>query len=290
MDPNIVILAGGVSSRMKKQASQPVGVDPSLLKDATTKAKAMLGVGGGSRPFLDYLLHNISASGHRNVVIVVGGRDSSIRDYYERDGGERRFKNLSISYAVQPIPEGRTKPLGTADALLHGLRAAPQWKGQGVTVCNSDNLYSVGVFQLLLQDTHPNALIDYDRSALKFEQERIAQFAVIRKDRDGFLQDIIEKPAPEAIADAADHNGRVGVSMNVFRFSYDMVLPFLEAAPLHPQRLEKELPTAVMMMANRHARSVYTIPVSEHVIDLTSQVDIPEVKRYLATEFPEFLT
>ena len=290
MDPNIVILAGGVSSRMKKQASQTLDVDPSLLRDAGIKAKAMLGVGGGSRPFLDYLLSHISRAGYKNVVIVVSDRDPSIRDHYEHNGAARQFKGFNFTYAVQPIPAGRTKPLGTADALLHGLKAGSQWKGQAVTVVNSDNLYSIEVLRLLLADKHPNALIDYDRSALKFDQDRIAQFAVIRKDPEGFLQDIIEKPGPLQIDAAADKHGRVGVSMNIFRFSYDMILPCLEAVPLNPQRQEKELPTAVKMMVNEHPRSVYTIPISEHVIDLTSQVDIPAVKQYLAKEFPEFLT
>lgn len=288
MDPNIVILAGGVSSRMKKKPSQSVGVDPSLVQEASTKAKAMLGVGGSSRPFLDYLLYNISQAGYRNVVVVVGERDNSIRDYYERDGARKQFKNLTISYAVQPIPPGRSKPLGTADALSRGLQSAPQWKGQPLTVCNSDNLYSTGVLRSLLGDSHPNAMIDYDRAALKFGQDRIAQFAVIKKDADGFLQDIIEKPGHAEIQRAADKKGRVGVSMNLFRFSYDMILPYLEAVPLNPLRQEKELPAAVMMMVNEHPRSVYTIAVAEHVIDLTSQVDIPAVKEYLAREFPEF--
>ena len=158
MDPNIVILAGGVSSRMKKQASQTLDVDPSLLRDAGTKAKAMLGVGGGSRPFLDYLLSHISRAGYKNVVIVVGDRDPSIRDHYEHNGAARQFKGFNFTYAVQPIPAGRTKPLGTADALLHGLKAASQWKGQAVTVVNSDNLYSIEVLRLLLADKHPNLL------------------------------------------------------------------------------------------------------------------------------------
>lgn len=288
MYPHIVILAGGVSSRMKKHSSHNETIDLSLLREASTKPKAMLSVGGGSRPFLDYLLYNISKAGYKNVVIVVGERDSSIHDYYEVKKGREHFKSLSISYAPQPIPAGRTKPLGTADALLRGLQSVPSWRGQSVTVCNSDNLYSITALQLMLGEDHLNALVDYDRSSLQFPQDRIAQFAVIKKDQDGFLQDIIEKPAHQEIERAADKNGRVGVSMNVFRFSYDMILPYLETVPLHPQRHEKELPAAVKMMVNDHPRSVYTVPVSEHVIDLTSQGDIPTVKQYLAQAFPEF--
>jgi glucose-1-phosphate adenylyltransferase len=277
MHPNIVILAGGVSSRMKKALASAANLDPSLRREAQEKSKSMIGVGKGSRPFLDYLLGNIAGAGYRNVLIVVGERDDSIREYYERPENAGRFASLAISYAVQPIPPGREKPLGTADALLRALEAAPAWKGQRLTVCNSDNLYSMAALRLLLEDAHENAMIDYDRSALRFEQERIAAFAVLKKDRDGFLVDIVEKPSPQEIESTADARGRVGVSMNMWRFSYDRILPFIKSVPLNPVRREKELPAAVVMMVRRYPRSVFAIPLSEHVPDLTSPSDILRV-------------
>jgi glucose-1-phosphate adenylyltransferase len=263
---------------MKKALSTAAGLDPSLLKDAQQKSKSMIGVGRDSRPFLDYLLANIVRAGYRDLVIVVGERDHSIREYYERSENARRFSDLAISYAVQSIPAGREKPLGTADALLQALKSMPSWKGQRLTVINSDNLYSVKALTLLRSDTHDNAMIDYDRSALQFEPERIEKFAVIQKDEEGFLVDVIEKPSHEEIARASDARGRVGVSMNCFRFSYDMIYPFVENVPLNPVRQEKELPAAVMMMIRRHPRSMFTIPLSEHVPDLTSPADILRVR------------
>lgn len=287
MQPNIVILAGGISSRMRKAAPASVSLDPAWRRDAEEKAKTMIGVGSGSRPFLDYLLYNVSSAGYREAVIVIGENDESIRAYYDA-GGSQQFKNLSISYAVQPIPPGRDKPLGTADALWHGLRARRDWCGQAFTVCNSDNLYSVAALQTLLHDTHGNALIDYDRAALQFAQSRIEQFAVIQKDAEGFLQNIIEKPSAEEIAQAAESDGRIGVSMNIFRLSYDQIFPCVEAAPLHPVRREKELPAAVQMMVAQSPRSVFAIPRAEHVPDLTIPTDIPEVRAYLEKEYHGF--
>lgn len=281
MHPNIVILAGGVSSRMKKALASASNLDTRLKREVQEKSKAMIGVGAGSRPFLDYLLSNVAEAGYRNVLIVVGERDASIREYYEHTENAGRFPSLAISYAVQPIPPGREKPLGTADALLRALETAPSWRGERLTVCNSDNLYSTRALRLLLEDGHDNAMIDYDRSALRFELERIAAFAVIKKDAEAFLLDIIEKPSPEEIARAADANGRVGVSMNMWRFSYDLIFPSLESVPLNPVRQEKELPTAVKMMIERHPRAMFTIPVSEHVPDLTSPQDILRVKEEL---------
>jgi glucose-1-phosphate adenylyltransferase len=277
-DPNIVVLAGGVSSRMKKALADAAHLDPALLEDAKRKSKSMIGVGQGSRPFLDYLLENISRAGYRNVLIVVGERDSSIRDHYEQEENAGRLSGLTISYAVQNIPAGREKPLGTADALLQALDAMPSWKGRRLTVCNSDNLYSVKALTLVGADRHENAMIDYDRSALRFGPERIEKFAVIQKDPHGYLVDIIEKPTAEQIDRASDSEGRIGVSMNLFRFSYDMIHPFVVEVPMNEARQEKELPAAVVMMIRRHPRSMFTIPLSEHVPDLTSPSDILRVK------------
>ncbi len=284
MDPNIVILAGGISSRMKKALAGASNLDPALKREAQEKSKAMIGVGAGSRPFIDYLLENISLAGYRSVNVVIGERDSSIRDFYERADNKDRFPGLALSYAIQPIPPGREKPLGTADATLRALEAMPSWRGQKLTVCNSDNLYSVKALRLLLEDSHENAMIDYDRLALRFEQERIAAFAVIKKDANGFLLDIVEKPSPEEIARAADARGRVGVSMNLWRFSYDLILPALRNVPLNPVRHEKELPAAVKMMIEQRPLSLFTIPVSEHVPDLTSPSDILRVIDELSEE------
>jgi len=281
MHSNIVILAGGISSRMKKAQSNSAQLDPALRRDAEEKSKSMIGLGDNHRPFLDYLLYNIAAAGYRHVVIVVGEKDESIRAYYD---GAARFQNLTITYAVQPIPAGRSKPLGTADALWHALKATPEWCGQSFTVCNSDNLYSPEALRLMLEDRHDHALIDYDRAALRFEPERILAFAVLKKNSSGYLSDIIEKPSTEEMNGVAA-NGRIGVSMNIFRLSYDQILPCLEIVPLHPTREEKELPAAVKMLVEKNPRAVFTIPRAEHVPDLTLQSDIPLVKKYLQNTF-----
>jgi NDP-sugar pyrophosphorylase family protein len=281
MDPNIIILAAGASSRMKASAAAILTTDPVLSRDVEEKPKAMIGIGERRRPFLDYLLDNVEDAGYHDVVIVVGEGDATIRQYYAVDNGAAQYPALDISYAVQKLPEGRSKPLGTADAVLEALNAKQEWKGKKFTVCNSDNLYSVKALKLLVEDFHDNAMIDYDRSALKFGYERIEQFAIITKDNEGYLQNIIEKPSAEEIKHAADLSGRIGVSMNIFRFSYDDIHPFLENVPMHPVRHEKELPVAVKMMVVHQPQAMFAIPRSEHVPDLTVQSDILEVKSYL---------
>lgn len=279
-EPNIVILAGGISSRMKRSAAG--ATDETLRNQATGKPKSMISVGAGQRPFLDYLLYNVQSAGYRDVVLVIGGSDTRMREYYDQKNKPGILKELGIRFAVQKIPPGRSKPLGTADALLCALESRPDWKAQHLTVCNSDNLYSIGALRFLLEHSVPNALIKYDFKALQFPPERIHQFAVIRTDADDCLTDIIEKPSEEQLKSVG---GNPGVSMNIFRFSYDDILPFLNSVPLHPERGEKELPEAVRMMAKARPRSVRTYDRAEFVPDLTTVDDIPAVQRFIRENF-----
>ena len=286
-DPNLMILAGGISSRMKRSLEARTNIDPTLRNEAQSKSKAMMAIGDSSRPFLDYLLYNAREVGYRDILIIISERDPSIRLYYGEKDRDNIFHDLHISYAVQTIPPDRTKPLGTADAVVQGLHARKEWRGRKFTVCNSDNLYSRTVLKMLLDSEHPNAMIDYDRDALGFDPSRVAHFSVIHKDEEGFLSGIIEKPSAGEIEKAKGRSGAIGVSMNIFRLDYDMVFPFVTSVPMHPVRKEKELPTAISEMVKRFPKSVYAYPCAEHVPDLTSIDDVGRVQEYLLKEFSD---
>ncbi|MDP1677375.1 MAG: sugar phosphate nucleotidyltransferase [Bacteroidota bacterium] len=288
MGDKLVILAGGISSRMKKSVASG-NLDPWLQQEADQKPKAMIGVGAGKMPFLDYLLYNARSAGYTDIVIVIGEQDESIRSYYGNKNFGNEFHGLSISYAVQKIPEGRVKPLGTADALLQGLNAVPEWRGSCFTVTNSDNLYSVKALAALRQFTSSGGMIDYDRDAMGMEFDRVKQFAVIKKNAAGYLETIIEKPSAEEIALCCNEHGRVGVSMNLFRFYYDRILPTLQNVPLNAVRFEKELPDAVRLMVTSYPQEVMTLEFAEAVPDLTSKDDISWVRDVIKQSYPAAL-
>lgn len=288
-DGKLVILAGGISSRMKMPIDQTKVLDQKLIVDADEKSKSMIGVGKNYRPFLDYLLFNAKNSGYLDIVIVIGENDNSIKEYYGGSEKNNNFNGLKISYAVQPVPSGRNKPLGTADALLWGLKSKPEWAGYKFTVCNSDNLYSQKALHLMLTSPYYGALIDYDRNALEFETSRIEKFSITIKDEKGFLKDIIEKPSGEIIESTKSKSGYIGVSMNIFSLSYDEIFPILEKTPIHPERKEKELPEAVKILANEIKESVFAFPLAEHVPDLTSKEDISKVRKYLEKYYSDYM-
>jgi NDP-sugar pyrophosphorylase family protein len=284
-DRRIVILAGGISSRMKLPGT--LDLDPDLLQQAEERSKGMIGVGAGGRPFLDYLLYNIRQAGISDVLIVIGEHDEMLKSYYGLRNCGNEFHSLRISYALQKIPPGRCKPLGTADALLQALLAQPDWEQGDFIVCNSDNLYSVKAFTLLLDCEISNSLIDYDRAGLEFEERRIAQFGITRKDADEYLVEIVEKPALDQLEGLRGRDGSLRVSMNIFRLDYKMILPFLMSCPEHPVRQEKELVSAVTNMVKAYPRSLKALPLKEHVPDLTFKDDISLVQEYLKTRYGE---
>ncbi|NCQ17913.1 MAG: nucleotidyltransferase [Ignavibacteria bacterium CG_4_8_14_3_um_filter_37_9] len=287
-DGKLVILAGGISSRMKKPVEFKETVDNRLIDDSNKKTKSMIRVGQNLRPFLDYLLYNARESGYKEILIVIGEKDDSIKKYYGEKDSSNDFYGLSISYAVQKIPSGKQKPIGTADALYQGLLSKKEWQKDRFTVCNSDNLYSQLALKLMLKEDHQNSMVDYDRNLLEFDIDRIVKFAVTIKNEGNYLVDIIEKPTEKEIEKARDKQGIIGVSMNIFNLQYDMILPFLERVPYHPVRQEKELPEAVKMLANEFPKSVFAYSLAEHVPDLTNKNDILIVKKYLEEHFPNF--
>ena len=270
---------------MKKTFAGHLAVDEELISDANSKARSMIGVGQNHRPFLDYLLYNARQTGYTDILIVIGEKDDSIRNYYGKKDRDNEFHGLKISYAIQRIPQGSEKPIGTADALYLGLDFKKDWHGIRFTVCNSDNLYSQKALHLMLHHNYKNAMIDYERDALQFEPSRIEKFAVTVKDDDGFLTGITEKPSEDQIKAAKGKNGYIGVSMNIFGLQYDMIYTFLKDVPFHPVRYEKELPEAVMMMVRAYPKCLFAFPLSEHVPDLTSKSDILPVKNFLETNF-----
>lgn len=278
MAGRIVILAGGAASRMRRS----LGNFPEMLdrygNEAGIVSKSMISVGSNSRPFMDYLLDNVLSAGYNEIVIVVNDKDNVIREYYLNKREISGRKDFKISFAVQEIPTGHVKPMGTADALLRALKSKPEWSGNAFTVCNSDNIYSVKVLKLLKDSNYRNAMIGYNSRALKLDAEKIYKFAIISKDDEGYLKSIIEKPSRDSIqAHGSLHDFEI--SMNIFRFDYDMILPVLETIPVHPERGEKEIPEGVRMLVNKYPESMYVYSIAEHVPDLTEKNDIAIVDK-----------
>tara|TARA_B100001540_G_C15681092_1_gene584834 strand:- start:18 stop:860 length:843 start_codon:yes stop_codon:yes gene_type:complete len=277
MNETLVILAAGLSSRMKKSISSK-GISSEAIEQANQISKGLIALGKSKRPLLDYLINNARISGYKSIYLIIGEDSKLFKTTYSNNPN---FSDLSISFATQYIPDGRVKPLGTADALVQAMDQYPQLKKISFSVCNSDNLYSVNALSKLRENPEINSFIAYDSKHLKFPEDRLSSFAVTILDNENKLLDIIEKPKKEEIDSFQDKRGVIRVSMNIFSFKGDQLYKYVKLCPIHKDRNEKELPIAVLNMIKDFPGSMQGIPMAEHVPDLTSKDDIVEIEKYL---------
>lgn len=269
-----VILARGLGTRMRAAAA---GDDARLTAEqkraADAGAKAMIAIasdgGGNTRPFLDYVVSALADAGCTDICLVIGPEHHEMRTYYQAAAAAPGAR-VRITFAVQE------QPRGTANAVL----AARDFVGRDAfLVLNADNYYPVGVLRLLREQREP-ALPAFERDALLRESnipaERIAKYALLEVDADGWLARIVEKPDDATLRrfgpDAA-------VSMNVWRLTPD-VFAACERVPPSP-RGEVELPNAVQWAIEHLGYRVRAIPVRAGVLDLSQRADIPAVAERL---------
>ena len=274
MIENIIILAGGASSRMKNSVDQNLSKEK--VAQANKLSKGLIELNG--KPFISYLLENILKVEFKNVYIITGENSQMFRQALENNPN---FRDLNIKFAIQHIPKGRYKPYGTADALHQCLVQYPKLREDTFCVCNSDNLYSLNALMNLKKSNSRQAILAYDIDKLNYSKERIARFAVMKFDHDYNLTTIVEKPEPDQLANFTDTHQKIRVSMNIFLFDGRLFFKYLESCPTHPTRDEKELPTALMNMIEDNIK-VKGIPIAEHVPDLTSKNDISILENYLS--------
>ena len=261
----VVILAAGQGTRMRRPDTS-VQMSSTQATMARKGVKALIPI---DRPFLDYVLSRAADAGCREACLVIGPGHQELRAYY----GQVERDRITVDFAVQP------EPLGTADALL---AAAPFVGDDPFLVLNSDNCYPASALRALCECDTP-AIIGYDRDALVADNniaaERIARFAIVEADEDGFLRRILEKPEPSVIERMASP---ILVSMNCWRFSRE-IFDACRAIDRSP-RGEYEIPDAVTHSMRVLHQRYRVIACAEKVLDLSSQRDIANVVRQLSGE------
>jgi len=277
MTNTIVILAAGMSSRMKKSTDSSIG--STKADEANKKSKSLITF--GNKPFIYFLLENIVDAGFQNVIMVVG------QDYEDFKNEMDKFPNISkinIEYAIQLIPENRVKPFGTADAVYQTMDQIDKLKNQSFCVCNSDNLYSTKSLKLIRENSYDNAVLAYDRDSLNFPKGRVSSFSILMTNSEFNLVNFIEKPTQEQVEQNLDDNGKIRVSMNIFKFDGSQAFEFIKSCPVNPLRNEKELPSAIVNMISHDSLYMKGIPIAEHVPDLTSKSDIQIIQKLIESK------
>ena len=279
MTRSLLIMAAGASSRMKLSVAKNIG--HVTTEQANNRTKGLIGIGEDGKPLLYYLLRNAQEAGYKTIYLIIAADATFFRSTI------RLLPNLDqlhFVFVTQHIPKGRTKPLGTADAVFQALEQFPVLQKDRFSVCNSDNLYSVNAFRRLRSIKQGSGLIAYDSNSLNFTTEKIAGFALLIFNADFYLENIIEKPATTDFNNAADNHESLYISMNAFTFDGNVFLSFLRDCPINLNRDEKELPTALLNMIQIYPTSVKGIPMQEHVPDLTTKKDLLLLENYLSIQ------
>ena len=274
MTNTIVVLAAGMSSRMKK--SVDLKIDNKKADEANNKSKSLITF--NNKPFIYFLLKNILDAGFENVIMVVG---KDFDDFKKQIDILQLSSKLNVKYAVQKIPIDRVKPFGTADAVYQTMEQIDELQTTSFCVCNSDNLYSTSSLKLIRENNYENAVLAYDRDSLDFPKEKVSSFSILMMDQDFNLVNFIEKPTPEQVAKNLDENGKIRVSMNIFKFNGEQAFDFIKNCPINPIRIEKELPSAIVNMISNESLYMRGIPIAEHVPDLTSKADILTIQKLI---------
>ena len=274
MTKTIVVLAAGMSSRMKKSVDS--NIDDSKANEANNKSKSLITF--GNKPFIYFLLKNILDAGFETVIMVVG---KDFEDFKNQIDELKLPSKIEVKYAIQKIPNDRVKPFGTADAVSQTMQQLPELQKTSFCVCNSDNLYSTSSLKLIRENSFENAVLAYDRDSLDFPKERVSSFSILMMDTEFNLVNFIEKPTPEQVSENLDENGKIRVSMNIFKFNGNQSFDFIKNCPINPIRNEKELPSALVNMISEDGLYMRGIPIAEHVPDLTSKADINTIQKLI---------
>ena len=271
MNANLIVLAGGKSSRMKKSLDS-IDLNDEVKDIALHQHKSLIPVGSNDEPLMYYLLLNAKAAGYRRIYIVTSKENQAFKSFLARYS----FEDMQIDLCIQHPPEGQ-KPMGTADAVFQCISQFEELTKTYFTVCNGDNLYGVEALKDMLKVREaPHALVAYNRAGLRFSEERIAKFALMVFNTQNYLEQIIEKPDEHQVAHCMSTQGELRVSMNIFSFYGLSIYEHLKDCPVHSVRKEKELPTVLMRAIKEYTNAVYCFKSEAHVPDLTSAMDIDQ--------------
>jgi glucose-1-phosphate thymidylyltransferase len=259
-------MARGAGRRMR-QAETTVGLTPQQAAAAAAGRKAMMPVGPNDRPFLDYVLSSLQSAGCDHACLVVAPDHDDVRQRYLVEYPPRRLRVTVVDQAIAS---------GTADAVL---AAASTVNDEPFVVINADNLYPDEVLRDLVALDGPGLPVfarDELIASSNIPAARVADFALLDVDEDGWLRGIIEKPPAEVLAAAGPG---APVSMNAWRFDR-RIFEACRNVPVSV-RGERELPGAVALALERGVR-FRAVPARGRVLDLSRQGDISEVSRQLA--------
>ena len=285
MEPILVVMAAGMGSRYGGLKQ----IDP---------------VGSQGEAILDYSLFDAYEAGFRKAVIII---KEAIREDFMTTVGERLKKcPMEISYAYQElnkvpagftVPAGRTKPWGTAHAVLC---AADQIGDAPFAVINSDDYYGKSayreLYRALAEDRPDNeyCMVGYELGKTVTDHGSVAR-GVCVLDAQGYLAQIDERTRIEKYAGGihftedgehwTDLVPETTVSMNMWGYRASFLREVKERFPgfltdaiaNNPMKGEFYLPITVKSLIAEGRATVKVLFSADKWYGVTYAADKPQV-------------
>ncbi|WP_345972451.1 D-glycero-D-manno-heptose 1-phosphate guanosyltransferase [Sulfurimonas diazotrophicus] len=153
-----IVLAGGLGTRLRSVVSE--------------LPKPMAPVGG--KPFLEYIFQYLKKNGIERIVLSVGYKWESIRDYF----GEE-YEGMALIYSVED------EPLGTGGAIKKAFESV---KSENVFIINGDTFFDVPL-QTLNDQLNPDSKL---LLSLK-RMHRFDRYGCVESDSTGKVTAFTEK-------------------------------------------------------------------------------------------------
>ena len=283
MNTALLIMAAGIGSRFGGGIKQlePVGMHDEII--------------------MDYSIHDAISAGFNKIIFVI--RKDIEKDFRERIGNriEKLCKTLSVevAYAFQDmqdipegcsVPEGRTKPWGTGQAVL----AARDVIKEPFAVINADDYYGkqafVKIHDYLLTRSEAFCMAGFVLKNTLSENGGVTRG--ICQMKDGMLTDVVETHNIVKTPSGAEAEGKAVdvtslVSMNMWGFpgeegkvpSYVEILSrdfktfFETAVPANPMKAEYLLPIHIGGLLRDHKVQVRVLETDDKWFGVTYKED-----------------
>jgi NDP-sugar pyrophosphorylase family protein len=280
--PTLVIMAAGMGSRFGG------------LKQATP-------VDEQGHFIIDFSLYDAWRAGFRRAVFII--KEEMQQDFREKIG-RRMEGHLQVEYVYQnlenlpsgyTVPEGRTKPWGTA----HAVDCAADVIDGPFAVINSDDFYGQGAFKTIydfLKEDRPSsqhAMVGYMLRNTVTEHGYVSRG--ICQEENGFLTKVTERTHIEKRGEdgAFTEDGKTYtpisgdtiVSMNLWGFGKGMLQEikkrfpeFLDKnLPVNPLKCEYFLPSVVNGIIEEHTGTIRLLSTDEAWYGVTYKEDLQSV-------------
>lgn len=297
MQPTLLILAAGMASRYGSM-------------------KQVEGFGPSGETIMEYSIYDAIRAGFKKVVFII--REEFVNDFKEKFGSKLEgkievdyvFQNLKSHLGGREVPAERTKPWGTAHAVL----CAKDQVKEPFAVINADDFYGKDAFEkaykFLTGDVNAKtySIIGYELLKTLSDNGTVNR-GVCQVDSNGNLTAIAER------LNIAEKDGKIicdddqqpkelsrdsKVSMNfwcfdpsIFSYSEKLFSDFLDKEISKPKS-EFFIPIVADKFINDKVGVIKVIPTSAQWFGVTYKEDAPEVKASLdklinAGEYPTSL-